>query len=49
MAQHATPIITRTRPSVGMGMKPPLFLKAGDVVEQRIAGLGSQRHEVRAA
>ena len=36
-------IITGTPPGVGMGMKPPVFLKAGDVVTLAIAGLGSQR------
>jgi 2,4-diketo-3-deoxy-L-fuconate hydrolase len=36
-------IVTGTPPGVGMGMKPPMFLKAGDVVEAAIDGLGSQR------
>lgn len=36
-------ISTGTPPGVGMGMKPPQFLKAGDVVELEIAGLGKQR------
>ncbi len=36
-------IITGTPPGVGMGMKPPQFLRAGDVVELAIDGLGSQR------
>lgn len=36
-------ISTGTPPGVGMGMKPPQYLKAGDVVELGIAGLGSQR------
>lgn len=35
-------ISTGTPPGVGMGMKPPRFLKAGDVVELGIDGLGSQ-------
>lgn len=39
-------ISTGTPPGVGMGMKPPRFLKAGDVVELGIAGLGSQRQDV---
>ena len=39
-------IATGTPPGVGMGMKPPVFLKAGDVMELRIEGLGSQRQEV---
>jgi 2-keto-4-pentenoate hydratase/2-oxohepta-3-ene-1,7-dioic acid hydratase in catechol pathway len=36
-------ISTGTPPGVGMGMKPPRFLKEGDVVELGIEGLGSQR------
>jgi 2-keto-4-pentenoate hydratase/2-oxohepta-3-ene-1,7-dioic acid hydratase in catechol pathway len=36
-------VITGTPPGVGMGMKPPVFLKAGDVVTLAIEGLGSQR------
>lgn len=36
-------ISTGTPPGVGMGMKPPRYLKAGDVVELGIEGLGDQR------
>lgn len=36
-------ISTGTPPGVGMGMKPPRYLKAGDVVELGIQGLGQQR------
>jgi 2-keto-4-pentenoate hydratase/2-oxohepta-3-ene-1,7-dioic acid hydratase in catechol pathway len=36
-------IITGTPPGVGMGLKPPVFLRAGDVVEAAIDGLGGQR------
>lgn len=36
-------ISTGTPPGVGMGMKPPTYLKAGDVVELGIEGLGVQR------
>ncbi|MBA3908596.1 MAG: 2-hydroxyhepta-2,4-diene-1,7-dioate isomerase [Rhodobacter sp.] len=36
-------ISTGTPPGVGMGMKPPRFLKAGDVVELGIEGLGTQK------
>ena len=36
-------ITTGTPPGVGMGMKPPRFLKAGDVVSLGIEGLGEQR------
>jgi 2-keto-4-pentenoate hydratase/2-oxohepta-3-ene-1,7-dioic acid hydratase in catechol pathway len=39
-------ISTGTPPGVGMGMKPPQFLRAGDVVELGIAGLGRQRQDV---
>ena len=39
-------ISTGTPPGVGLGMKPPRYLKAGDVVELSIAGLGSQRQDV---
>jgi 2-keto-4-pentenoate hydratase/2-oxohepta-3-ene-1,7-dioic acid hydratase in catechol pathway len=36
-------ISTGTPPGVGMGKKPPRYLKAGDVVTLGIAGLGEQR------
>lgn len=36
-------ISTGTPPGVGLGMKPPQYLKAGDVIELSIEGLGSQR------
>ncbi|GGL60017.1 fumarylacetoacetate hydrolase family protein [Wenxinia marina] len=39
-------ISTGTPPGVGSGMKPQRFLKAGDVMELGIEGLGSQRQEV---
>jgi 2-keto-4-pentenoate hydratase/2-oxohepta-3-ene-1,7-dioic acid hydratase in catechol pathway len=39
-------IITGTPPGVGLGMKPPQFLKAGDVVLLGIAGLGEQQQKV---
>lgn len=38
-------ISTGTPAGVGLGMKPPLYLKAGDVVELGIEGLGQQRQE----
>ena len=41
-------ISTGTPPGVGMGMKPPRYLKAGDVVELEIEGLGSQKQSVHA-
>ena len=36
-------ISTGTPPGVGLGMKPPRYLKAGDIVELEIDGLGRQR------
>ena len=44
MSLHPGDVIsTGTPPGVGMGMKPPQYLKPGDVVELGIEGLGSQR------
>jgi len=39
-------ITTGTPPGVGLGMKPPQYLKAGDVMELEIEGLGRQRQTV---
>lgn len=39
-------ITTGTPPGVGMGLKPQQFLKAGDVVEWGIDGLGSAKQTV---
>lgn len=39
-------ISTGTPPGVGMGMKPPRYLRPGDVVELGVEGLGSQRQNV---
>ena len=39
-------ISTGTPPGVGMGMNPPTYLKAGDVVTLGIEGLGEQRQDV---
>jgi 2,4-diketo-3-deoxy-L-fuconate hydrolase len=36
-------ISTGTPPGVGLGMKPPLYLKTGDIVELGIEGLGEQK------
>ena len=36
-------ITTGTPPGVGMGKKPPRYLKSGDVVELSVEGLGQQR------
>jgi 2-keto-4-pentenoate hydratase/2-oxohepta-3-ene-1,7-dioic acid hydratase in catechol pathway len=39
-------ISTGTPPGVGLGFKPPIYLKEGDVVELGIEGLGRQRQRV---
>lgn len=39
-------ISTGTPAGVGLGMKPPTYLKAGDVVELGIEGLGESRQQV---
>jgi 2-keto-4-pentenoate hydratase/2-oxohepta-3-ene-1,7-dioic acid hydratase in catechol pathway len=39
-------ITTGTPPGVGMGMKPPVFLKRGDVLTLGVEGLGTQRQLV---
>lgn len=39
-------ITTGTPPGVGLGMKPPVFLKDGDEMQLGIAGLGEQRQKV---
>ena len=41
-------IATGTPPGVGLGQKPPRFLKPGDVMRLGIEGLGEQQQEVRA-
>ena len=39
-------ISTGTPPGVGLGMNPPLYLKAGDKMELSINGLGTQKQNV---
>ncbi len=39
-------ITTGTPPGVGLGMKPPMYLKKGDVMTLGIEGLGEQRQTV---
>ncbi|MBX3656590.1 MAG: fumarylacetoacetate hydrolase family protein, partial [Ramlibacter sp.] len=39
-------ITTGTPPGVGLGMKPPVFLKKGDVMKLGIEGLGEQQQLV---
>jgi 2-keto-4-pentenoate hydratase/2-oxohepta-3-ene-1,7-dioic acid hydratase in catechol pathway len=47
MTLHPGDVIsTGTPPGVAMGMKPPRWLRPGDVVELGIAGLGQQRQVV---
>ena len=40
-------ITTGTPPGVGLGMKPPQYLRAGDEIELGISGLGAQRQRVQ--
>ena len=48
MTLHPGDVIsTGTPPGVGMGMKPPVYLKTGDTVTLGIDGLGSQTQKVR--
>jgi len=42
-------VITGTPAGVGMGMKPPVYLKPGDVVTLEVQGLGRQTQHVKAA
>ncbi len=47
MTLHPGDVIsTGTPPGVGMGQKPPVYLRAGDVMELGISGLGRQRQRV---
>ncbi len=39
-------ITTGTPPGVGLGMKPPQYLKPGDVINLGITGLGEQKQRV---
>jgi len=41
-------ISTGTPSGVGLGQKPPVYLRPGDVIELGIDGLGTQRQHVRA-
>ena len=40
-------VTTGTPPGVGMGKKPPLYLKSGDEMRLTIDHLGSQRQKVK--
>ena len=47
MTLHPGDIIsTGTPQGVGLGMKPPLYLKAGQTMRLGIAGLGEQTQQV---
>ncbi len=49
MSLHPGDIIsTGTPPGVGMGLKPPRYLKPGDVVQLGIEGLGTQKQTFKA-
>jgi 2-keto-4-pentenoate hydratase/2-oxohepta-3-ene-1,7-dioic acid hydratase in catechol pathway len=49
MTLHPGDIIaTGTPPGVGMGRRPPRYLRPGDVVEASVEGLGRQRQVVEA-
>ncbi|HUB88235.1 MAG TPA: fumarylacetoacetate hydrolase family protein, partial [Dyella sp.] len=41
-------ISTGTPSGVGLGLKPPTYLRPGDTIELGIDGLGVQRQHVRA-
>jgi 2-keto-4-pentenoate hydratase/2-oxohepta-3-ene-1,7-dioic acid hydratase in catechol pathway len=41
-------IATGTPPGVGHGMKPPVYLQPGDVMETEISGIGLIRNEIKA-
>src|SRR4051812_2438892 len=50
MSLHPGDIISTGTPAgVGLGQKPPVYLRAGNVVRLGIAGLGEQLQHVRAA
>jgi 2-keto-4-pentenoate hydratase/2-oxohepta-3-ene-1,7-dioic acid hydratase in catechol pathway len=40
-------ITTGTPPGVGLGRKPPVFMKAGDTMRLGITGLGEQQQTIR--
>ena len=44
--QSGDVISTGTPPGVGLGQKPPVFLKPGQVMRLGIEGLGEQRQRV---
>ena len=40
-------ITTGTPPGVGMGKKPPVYLKSGDEIKLTIDMLGEQHHKIK--
>ena len=40
-------VTTGTPPGVGMGKKPPLYLKSGDEIQLMIDHLGNQHQKVK--
>jgi 2-keto-4-pentenoate hydratase/2-oxohepta-3-ene-1,7-dioic acid hydratase in catechol pathway len=46
LLQPGDVITTGTPPGVGLGMKPPRFLKSGDTVSLGIEGLGQQAQSI---
>ena len=40
-------ILTGTPSGVGKGRKPPIFLKAGDIIDADIAGIGTLTNPVK--
>jgi 2,4-didehydro-3-deoxy-L-rhamnonate hydrolase len=42
-------VTTGTPPGVGLGFKPPIYLKAGDVIQLEVEGLGVQKQTVAQA
>jgi 2-keto-4-pentenoate hydratase/2-oxohepta-3-ene-1,7-dioic acid hydratase in catechol pathway len=46
LLQPGDVITMGTPPGVGLGMKPPRYLAAGDEIRLGIAGLGEQRQRV---
>jgi 2-keto-4-pentenoate hydratase/2-oxohepta-3-ene-1,7-dioic acid hydratase in catechol pathway len=44
--EAADVVTTGTPPGVALGMKPPVWLKAGDVMKLSIQGLGEQQSKV---
>ncbi|MDQ6761310.1 MAG: fumarylacetoacetate hydrolase family protein, partial [Bacteroidota bacterium] len=42
-------ISTGTPAGVGLGMKPPVYIKAGDIIEMGIDGLGSSKQKAVSA